>query len=40
MVARVMSKFLQRKQGKRATDFCEENFLTYNSMNMLQDLKS
>lgn len=40
MVTRAMSKFLQAKQGNRAWEFCRENFLMYNTMNMLYELKS
>lgn len=40
MVTRAMSKFLQSKQTNRAWEFCRENFLMYNTMNMLHDLKS
>jgi ATP-dependent RNA helicase DHX36 len=40
MVTRAMSKFLQAKQEKRAWEFCRENCLMYNTMNMLHDLKS
>jgi hypothetical protein len=40
MVTRAMSKFLQAKQENRAWEFCRENCLMYNTMNMLHDLKS
>lgn len=40
MVTRAMSKFLQAKQENRAWEFCRENFLMFNTMKMLFDLKS
>lgn len=40
MVTRAMSKFLQAKKNNRAWEFCRENFLMYNTMNMLHELKS
>ncbi|XP_050431299.1 ATP-dependent DNA/RNA helicase DHX36 isoform X2 [Adelges cooleyi] len=40
MVTRAMSKFLQAKQSNRGWDFCRENFLMFNTMNMLHELKS
>ncbi|XP_027836248.2 ATP-dependent DNA/RNA helicase DHX36-like [Aphis gossypii] len=40
MVTRAMSKFLLAKQENRAWEFCRENFLMFNTMNMLHELKS
>jgi len=40
MVARVMNEFLFAKQENKAWEFCTENFLMFNTMNMLHELKS
>lgn len=40
MVTRAMSKFLLAKQENRAWEFCRDNFLMHNTMNMLYELKS
>ncbi|KAE9533247.1 hypothetical protein AGLY_009288 [Aphis glycines] len=40
MVTRVMSKFLLAKRENKAWEFCKENFLMLNTMNMLHELKS
>lgn len=40
LVTRAMSKFLKAKQTNQAWDFCRENFLMHNTMNMISELKS
>ncbi|VVC42551.1 Hypothetical protein CINCED_3A018746 [Cinara cedri] len=40
LVTRAMGQFLKAKQENRAWEYCRENFLMYNNMNMLSDLKS
>ena len=40
LVTRAMCEFLQAKLKNNATEYCQDNFLMLNAMDMLHDLKT